>query len=53
MRQRAGRNFDVFAVAHFDSHLAGCHLAAIGRADDCLSFVALVCHKHSRKQSSV
>ena len=25
----------VVDVAHFDSHLAGRHLAAIGRADDC------------------
>ena len=31
-------NFDSLvgvAVAHFDPHLAGRHLAAIGRADDC------------------
>ena len=25
----------VVVVAHFDLHLAGRHLAAIGRADDC------------------
>ena len=51
------RNCDslaVVAVAHFDPHLASRHLSAPGRADDCfLSFVALVCHKHSPKQSSV
>ena len=51
------RNCDslaVVAVAHFDPHLAGCHLAATGRVDDCfLSFVALVFHERSPKQSSV
>ena len=26
----------VFAVAYFDPHLAGCHLAAMGRAGDCV-----------------
>ena len=32
------RNCDslaVVVVAHFDPHLAGCHLAATGRTDDC------------------
>ena len=29
------RKCDLPAVAHFDPHLAGSHLGAIGRADDC------------------
>ena len=29
----------IVAAAHFDSHLAGRRLAAIGRADDCFSLL--------------
>ena len=46
------QNCDLLAVvvaAHFHPHLAGRHLAVIRKADDCLSFVALVCHKISPK----
>ena len=37
------------AVAHFDPRLAGSHLAAIGRADDCFCRLQFLvnCHKHS------
>ena len=44
----------VVVVAHVDPRLAGRHLAVIRKADDCfLSFVALICHKHSPKQNPV
>ena len=47
------RNCDslaVVAVAHSDLHLAGCHLASIGRVDDYfLWFLALVCYNHPPK----
>ena len=34
---RSCDSLTVVVVAHFDSYLAGCHLAAIGRADDFFS----------------
>ena len=50
------RNCDsltVVAVAHFDLHLAGRHLASIGRAEDCFSRLQVLFVKnmlHNRVQ---
>ena len=42
LRCRNCDSLTVVAVAHFNTHLAGRHLAAIGRVDNCFSRLQLL-----------